>query len=155
MKKMLMVVAALACAVALAGCAGAGSLQGEDADGGACQVTADNAAKGAAYVSLGDVEIAKGQLLVLSPVLQKGSLQVELFEDADEDALDQTVSGSVLSTYEVDPGSYSMRVTCAENGTTGTLLVHVMDAAEFERQNQALDAALSDAAAAAEATRAS
>ena len=155
MKKMLIIAATLACMAALAGCAGTGSLQGEDTDEGAYEVTADNAAKDAAFVSVGDVEIAEGQLLVLSPVLQKGSLQVELFVNADKDVLDQTVSGTVLSTYDVDPGSYSLRVTCAEDGTTGTLLIHVMDAAEFERQNQELEDALNDATTADKATRTS
>ena len=146
MKKVLMVAAALACAVALAGCAGQGKLVGEASDEGAYQVTAEDAAKGAAVVSAGDVEVAEGQLLVLSPVLQKGSLRVELFADAGEDAVDEVVSGSVLSTYEVDPGTYSARVTCAEDGTTGTLLVSVIDADEYKRQNQELDKALDDAA---------
>ena len=152
MKRFLTLAATFALALTLAGCAGNGSLIGEDVnDAGAFQVTADDAAKDAAVMGVESFAVAEGQIVIVSPNLTKGSLQVTLSAGEDDTAIDESVSGAVLSTYEVAPGTYSISVACNEAGTTGTLLVLAMDADEFDQQQDDLDAALAEALAQAEA----
>ena len=145
MKKLLVFAMALMCAAALAGCAGGGgTLEGGNGEAGAYSVTANSAEKGSGVGSLGGgVEVAAGQLLVISPDIDKGSLQVRLLDEEGEVALDETASGHAPSSHELAPGGYSVGVTTNENGTTGTLLVVAVDAAEYEKQNHDIDAMLS------------
>ena len=139
------VVMAFACLLALAGCAGKGTLSSAIDDGtGAYKVTASDAGKGSAVASSGGIVIGEGQILVASPDLSKGSLQLRLLDGAGKAALDEKMSGSVLSTYDFAPGEYAIGVTCNEDGTTGTLLVVAVDAAEFEQQNQDLESILGE-----------
>lgn len=133
------------CSFVLAACAGNGTLSSEiDDETGAYMVTADDAGKGTAVGSLGGgVEVGEGQLLVASPDLQKGSLQLRVLDGAGEVVIDEEQSGHVLSTHELEPGDYSVSVTCNEDGATGTLLLVAVDAVDFEAQNQDLEALLS------------
>lgn len=120
---------AVACACALGACAGRGYL-GDDVDEatGAYTYTADDAAKGAEVASLGGgVEIGEGQVLVLTPDLTKGSLEVRLMDEAGETVLDEVESGQDPTTRELEPGDYSISVSVVENGTTGTLVVASTD----------------------------
>ena len=144
MKKFLVFAMALVCVVALAGCAGSGgTLEGGTDESGTYSVTANNAEKGSGVGSLGGgVEIAAGQLLVISPNIDKGSLQVRLLDEKGEVALDEAASGHAPSSHELTPGDYSIGVTTNENGTTGTLLIVAVDAAEYEKQNHDIDAIL-------------
>lgn len=131
----------------LAGCAGRGSLSSDIIDEtGAYKVTADDAGKGSAVMASGGVTVKEGQIVVVSPDLQKGSLQLKLIDSSNKTVFDEKITGRVLDTHEFDFGEYAISVTCNEDGTTGTLLVVAVDAAEFEKQNQDLEAALAEAA---------
>ena len=137
------VAAALACMLLLAGCAGRGTLSSAiDDETGAYKVTANDAGKDSAVVAGGGVILEEGQILVVSPDLTKGSLQVRLVDGSNNVVLNEKVSGRVLATFDIAPGEYAIGVTCNENGTTGTLLVASVNVAEFEQQNQDLDAIL-------------
>ena len=143
-KVVLLALSAVMCLLALAACAGNGTLGDDiDPDTGAIIVTANDAGKGSAVGSLsGGFEIEQGELLVVSPDLYKGSLQVRLLDGAGEIVLNEQVSGHELSTYELEPADYSFGVTCSEDGTTGTAMIVAVDASEFEKQNRDIYAAL-------------
>ena len=133
----------LAGVLALAGCAGRGTLSSDIIEEtGAYKVVADDAAKDAAVMASGAVIVEEGQVVVISPDLTKGSLKVKFMDAANETVFDEKVGGRVLSTYEFAPGEYAIAVTCLENGTTGSLVVASVDADEFEKQNQDLEKAL-------------
>ncbi len=125
LKRVGMLVVALACIVVIAGCAGQGYLKDEVDDAtGSYKITASDAAKDSSIGSLGGgISIKDGQKLLVSPDLEKGSLQVRLLDAGSETVLDVEASGSAASTHELAPGDYSIGVTCNEDGTTGTLLV--------------------------------
>ena len=123
-KKLTLLVAALACVVAVAGCAGRGSLSDTVDDTGTYTITADDAAKDAAVASFGGgVTIGEGQALSVRPDLEKGSLQVKLMNAGGEVVLDVNARGDMPSTHELEPGEYSLSVTCNDNGTTGKLVI--------------------------------
>ena len=127
----------------LTGCAGKGSLSSEIIDEtGAYKVTANDAGKGSAVMMSGGFVVEEGQIVAVSPDIKKGNLQVKLMDASGEVVLDEKVTGSVLETFELDPGDYAIAVACNENGATGTVLVVPVGAAEFEKQNQNLEAAL-------------
>ena len=134
LKKIVMLMAVLACVVAIGGCAGRGSLSDEpdDATGG-YTVKADDAGKGAAIGSLGGISVKEGQVFVIRPNLEKGSLQVKLSNAAGETVVDEKASGNASTVHELEPGDYSMSVTCNEDGTTGTMLIAPMNKADAEK----------------------
>ena len=128
-KRIILTLALLVCVVAFGGCAGRGSLSDEIDDAtGAYVYKADDAGKGSAVASLGGgIDIKDGQVLVISSELEKGSLQVRLLDDDGEVVLEEEESGHASSTHELEPGSYSIGVTCNEDGTTGTMTVGPMN----------------------------
>ena len=129
MKKIVMLVAALSCVAILGGCAGRGYLSDEiDDKTGGYAYTADDAGKGSAVASLGGgIDIKDGQVLVVDSKLEKGSLQLRLLDAAGEVVLDEKESGTAIAQHELESGSYSIGVTCNEDGTTGTLHVAPMN----------------------------
>lgn len=146
MKAVRFLVVVFACVLALVGCAGKGSLSDDiDDTTGAFTFTADDAGKDSTVGSLGGgIDIKDGQILVVSPNLEKGSLQLGLMDEDMDVALDETVSGRQLTTHELDAGSYSIMVKSLEDGTTGTMVVVAVDADEFEKQNKDLEAVLAN-----------
>ena len=135
--------ALLLSALVLVGCAGKGSLSSDLGDGdGAYKVTADDAGKGSAVMASGGFVVEEGQIVVISPDMTKGNLQIRLLNASGDLVIDEKVSGHVLSTYEVASGDYGIAAVCNEDGATGTVLVVAVDKAEFEKQNQDLEAAL-------------
>lgn len=150
--------------VALTGCAGSqGTLSSDINDEtGAYVVTAENAGKGSALGMSGGLVIEEGQVLMMSPVLEKGALQVTLSDETGTVLFNEEASGKVLSTYTVDPGNYGVGISCKTDGTTGTLLIVGIDPADFEKQDKVLEdllaesgIALSDLSAASTAASAS
>lgn len=129
MKKIIMLVVALSCVAILGGCAGQGYLKDEiDDKTGGYTYTADDAGKGSAVASLGGgIDIKDSQVLVVDSKLDKGSLQLRLLDAAGEVVLDEKESGTAIAQHELDAGSYSISVTCNEDGTTGTLHVAPMN----------------------------
>jgi hypothetical protein len=93
-----------------------------DEETGAYVVNADNAAEGSTVASVGGgINVEKGQILVVSPDLRKGAMQLQLVNVRGETVFDEKVSGHVLDTYEIPVDTYSLVASCAVNGTTGTL----------------------------------
>lgn len=127
----------------LVGCVANGKLAFEKADDtGICKLTANNVAKNSGLSTGSVVKIEKGQILVVSPDLQKGSIHIRLLNESGEAAFEESVSGQELKTKELEPGKYSIGATCGADGTTGKVLVAAVNAEEFEKQNQDLEAAL-------------
>ena len=142
-------------ALALVGCAGRGSLSSELTDeAGGYKVIADDAGKGSSVMASGGFIVEEGQIVVISPDMSKGNLQIRLMDGAGNIVIDEKIGGRVLSTYEIAPGDYGIGAKCDENGPTGTILVVAVDKAEFEKQNQDLEAALAAAAKDAKAASA-
>lgn len=153
-KKFLVVLVALAtCLAALAGCAsnaGGGTLHSEFvAETGAFKVTADNVDANAAITVGGAVTIKKGDVLLVSPDLTKGKLQVTLTDKSGKTAFDKTLSGRILDTYEMDEGTYDITIVCKETGTTGSLLAIGANAAEYEQHDHELEEILGSMGASA------
>ena len=135
LKRIAVLVAVLACVVAIGGCAGRGTLSDEidDATGG-FNVKADDAAKGAALGALGGgINVKNGQVFVIRSNLEKESLQVKLMNSAGDVVLGEKASGNATTVHELEPGDYSMNVTCNEDGTTGTMLIAPMNKDDAEK----------------------
>lgn len=151
MKKAIAVVVfalVLACAMALSGCGPKGTMSSDiDDNTGAYTVTTDNATTDMALGTTGGIVVQAGQVLVISPELTSGSLQVKILNleapESDNPLVDEKISGTELGVYELAPGDYGVGVNCAEDGTTGTMTIVAVDSAEFEKQNRNLDAVLS------------
>ncbi|MDO5117976.1 MAG: hypothetical protein Q4D34_05760 [Eggerthellaceae bacterium] len=137
MRKALLVAvmaAALACLLALAGCAGKGTLASEIIDGtDAYKVVANDAGKGSAVAASGGLVIGEDQVLMLESELTKGSLQLKITNSAGDVVIDEKVSGRVLTTFELDPDDYGIGVACNDDGATGTLIVDAVDYSEIPK----------------------
>ena len=59
-------------------------------------------------------------------------------------ALDETVDGQVMSTYDLDPGEYMLTFTSKDN-PTGTLIAMSYSIQEMQEQNDKLEEALAEA----------
>ncbi len=151
MKKSLFAIA-LILVMVLSACGAKGTMSAVDnEETGGVDVVCQNAGDGSAVT--GYVTIEEGQCLVLSPVLDKGSIQVratlmegeattEDLGTADEAALDETVSGTVMSSYDLEPGEYMLAIIAKDN-PTGTMMILPYDAAEYQAQGESLQEELS------------
>lgn len=148
MKRILALAAVLALALALTACGGAkGSMLAEPNDEtGGVNLVMKNAGDGTGVS--GDVTIEEGQFLVLSPNLERGSVEVKAFllereptgDDlgiGDEPVLVETVDGKVMSTYDLEPGDYMLTMTSKDN-PTGTMMILPYSVEEYQAQNDAL-----------------
>lgn len=146
-KAALITLAALAaCMAILAGCAGnagGGTLSSEViAETGAFKVIADNAdANSAVGISEG-VTLKQGDVLLVSPDLTQGKLQVTLTDKSGNTAFDEEASGRILDTHEIEAGTYDIMVACKQAGTTGALVVAAVNAEEFAQQDKDLEKTL-------------
>ena len=154
-RKLFILSAVLVLALALTACGGAtGSMSAEDTgDDGIVKIVCEKAGDGTGVT--GYVTIEEGDCLVLSPMLDKGSIQVQAFlmereataDDlgtAEEAALDETVDGKVMSSYDLDPGEYMLTFTSKDN-PTGTLIAMPYSIQEMQEQNDKLEEALAEA----------
>lgn len=96
----------------------------------------------------GELEIGEGDVLQLSPVLDKGKIQVQL-KQGDEVAFDETVDGRILSTYDVEPGTYTVEVIAVDK-PTGSMTIYAADKDEVASMEEALEEALAEAEAEAQ-----
>ena len=152
-KRILALAGTLALVLALAACGAVSSLVSDyDDETGAVKVVAENASD--SYVN-GYVTVEEGQCLVISPDLTKGSfdVQVTLMEreataedlgTAEEPALEENVSGRVMSTYDLEPGEYMLGIT-AQGKATGTLVIVPYSIQELENENAQLEEVLAEA----------
>lgn len=141
MKKRFIIAAALALAMlfALSACGPKGTFSDEINDEtGAITATAQNADKGSAVGATGGFIVGENQTVVVSPVVEKGSIQVKLMNAEGEAVIDEAASGKVLSTYVVAPGEYSFSFVCNANGTTGSVLICAVDTSALDDQDAAL-----------------
>ena len=153
-KRLFALTAILALSLALAACGGAKSSmvsQPNDETGGV-DVVMENADGSGVN---GNVTIEEGQCLVISPNLTKGSVEVRAFlieqaQTADdmgigeEAALEETIDGSVLSTYDLEPGEYMLTFS-AKGGATGTMMALPYSREEIDRQDAELAEILTQA----------
>ena len=145
-KKQLLSAFAIVLAGSLAACGETGSLSDSiDSETGTITYTAEKATAGSA-LSGATVDVKEGDIVVVSPLMDKGALNVQLTQGAigtedfaEEPAVDEDFDGKVLKTFEVDPGEYTVTVSVAGNeATTGTLSVHAKSKADYEAENKSL-----------------
>ena len=153
-RKLFILSAVLVLALALTACGAKGFMTAEDTeDDGIVKIVCEKAGDGTGVT--GYVTIEEGDCLVLSPVLDKGSIQVQAFlmereataDDlgtAEEAALDETVDGKVMSSYDLEPGEYMLTFTSKDN-PTGTLIAMPYSIQEMQEQNDKLEEALAEA----------
>ena len=100
----------------LAACAGSemGSTLNDQTNG--FDVTAKNADGSAVN---GHITLKKGECLLVNPLLDKGEFQITVYPEGQKDKvlLDETVSGRVFSTYDLEPGEYEIVVTAGKKAT--------------------------------------
>lgn len=137
-------IAAFVFAFMLAACSGNGTFGSEFVEEtGAFRVVADDAPKDATVKVSGALTIEEGQLLLVSPDLTSGRVQLRILGADDEAVFDEEVGGRILDTYTIAPGEYTVEVINLRNGTTGTMLVFGIDEEEFAQENASLEEALS------------
>ena len=111
---------------------------------GSFQVVAENADEDS--VASSEISIAEGDVFIVSPMLEKGSIHVVLKDvDTEEVALDETVSGSVFYSYEVKPGDYTLEVSGASGAAaTGSVSILTTSAKAIEEQDESLKQTLEE-----------
>ena len=120
----------------LAACAGSemGSTLNEQTNG--FDVTAKNADGSAVN---GHITLKKGECLLVNPLLDKGEFQITVYPEGQKDKvlLDETISGRVFSTYDLEPGEYEIVVTAGKKAT-GSLSILPGNTEELNAQDEAL-----------------
>lgn len=142
--KIIAMVAALVLACALAACAG-GSMGLEPLDeANGVKVTAENAGADNAVDAEAAFTIKEGDVLVISPCMDKGSFHLLVTETGgDAVAYDEDVDGRVMFTEQVAPGTYDVKVT--GNGATGWMTVFSESSDELAAQDASLAETLESA----------
>ena len=136
------------CVFSLVGCGnsvGTGTVTSEVIEEtGAFKAVADNA-KLDEVVSLDNgVTITDADVLMISPNFTQGKAEVDLSDASGNTVFAQEVEGRVLDTYEVKPGTYNVKVTIKEAGTTGELVICPNNAEEFDAMNESLEKTLEE-----------
>jgi len=142
--KVTKVLAALALCAVLAAC-GAHSLGIdllEEASG--VKVTAENAGEKDAATSEGAITVADGDVIVISPCLDKGGFDLTITEhDKGTVVYDDVAEGRVMYTITAEPGTYD--VTVSGKGATGWMTVFAASGDDLLAQDEGLAEALEDA----------
>lgn len=137
MTMMLAAVMLLSAGIMLSACGGAGSLAGDIVDEKTMNIAADNCSEDDSLVSAA-LTVTEGEKLVIESALESGAMELDLIPGAEDQNADELpdyddvegtyeieVSGTGTQEVEVAPGSYSVKVTCEEDKTTGTVTVTV------------------------------
>ena len=116
-------------ALALAACAQKSTFSDEiDEATGAFTLTAENTEAKTAIGALGSsIELGEDQVIAFDAHIKKGAVNVRFLDGNGDLALEQTVDSEGLVTCGLPAGGYSIGFVCAENGTTGTVTVVVVD----------------------------
>ena len=115
------------------------------------KVEAENAGSDSEAVTESGIEVKEGDVIVISPVTDKGSFHLTITSDADKSVIyDEDVEGRVLYTIEAKPGTYT--VTTNGNNVTGEMTVFAQSQDELAAQDASLDEALEEAEPDAQAT---
>lgn len=145
--KIMATMTALAAAGMLAACGAAASSLAMDsldeADG--VKVVAENAGEDKVATLGGAIEIGDGDVLVISPFLDKGALHLTVTSgDGKVTAYDDDADGKVMFSVDAEPGTYDVQVTGVD-GATGWMTVFAQDADELAAQDASLGEALEEA----------
>ena len=115
------------------------------------KVEAENAGSDSEAVTESGIEVKEGDVIVISPVTDKGSFHLTITSDADKSVIyDEDVEGRVLYTVAAKPGTYT--VTTNGNNVTGWMTVFAQSQDELAAQDASLDEALEEAGLDAQAT---
>ena len=135
--KFMKTVAGLALCLVLAAC-GAHSLgvdMLEDASG--VKVTAENAGSKDSAFSESAITVAEGDVIVISPCLDKGSFHLTITEhDSGTVVYDDIAEGRIMYAIEAGPGTYDVEVS--GNGATGWMTVFSESGEDLEAQDASL-----------------
>ena len=101
------------------------------------KITAENAS-GNSATTTGALQVAEGDIVVISPDLTKGAIHVTITSsDGKIVAYDDDAKGRVLFTIEAEPGMYDVK-TKGANGATGSMTIFAERSTELEAQDAAL-----------------
>ena len=146
--KIVAVAAAFALVMSLAACAAQASFSLEELEyddgtpGTYLKATAENGAEGTSILGSA-LTVGEGDVVVLSPVTESGSFHVTITSsDKQAVAYDDDVSGRVMFTIQLAPGTYDVSV--AGNNVTGYMTIAAHSAAEIAAQNESLGKALEE-----------
>ena len=145
MKRLAIIVASAVLVLALVACSGQKSVFSDEIDDqtGVITITAENAGKGSSLGSLGGgIALGEDQALVVSSALDKGSVTIRVLGADDEVVIEATATGTNQDLYGFAPGDYSFGATCDEEGTTGTVVLAVVDETVYEQQGGDLEITL-------------
>ena len=107
------------------------------------KVTAENAGKDDVVTSEGAITVEDGDVIVISPFLDKGSFKLTITNTDDGTVVyDDVAEGKVLFQIDAVPGTYT--VEASGNGATGWMTVFAESADEIEEQDESLAEALED-----------
>ena len=138
------------CVFALTGCGGSSQVETSSftseviEETGAFKGVAENAKVDDSATQENGVTLTDEDVLMISPNFTQGKAEVELTDASGNVAFAQEVKGRVLDTYEVAPGTYTVKVTITEAGTTGEIVIAANNAKEFEATTQSLEEALEE-----------
>ena len=135
---------ALVLAFALAAC-GSHTLEMEPLDEvSGVKVTAENALEDNVATSSGAITVADGDVIVISPCLDKGSFHLTITgSDGQTVAYDDDVEGRMLFQTNAAPDTYDVEVSGRK--ATGWMTVFAMSADDIAQQDSSLADALEDA----------
>lgn len=142
MKKLFAILLAITLAFSLAACGRKSAVMKVDnGDDGIITVTAKNSEKDSSGV--GYITIDAGECLVISPVLEKGAFRVAVRDKKEKTVLDKTVDGKVMSAWSLDPGDYSLLITCKKTAV-GTMKIIPYSVDRLNEENAKLAEALEE-----------
>ena len=138
--KLTVIVMALAFAAALAACSASAYSQEileNDTDGLYLNITAENASGNTATTE-GALTVEKGDLIVISPNLTKGSIHVTITSsDGKTVAYDDDTTGRVLFSVMAVPGEYDVATTGID-GATGSMTIFSQNSDELAAMDSSL-----------------
>ena len=105
------------------------------------KVTAENAGEDNVASSEVAIVVEDGDVIVISPFLDKGSFNLTITEHDDGTVVyDDIAEGKVMFQAEAVPGTYDVQVS--GNNATGWMTVFAQSADELDAQNESLAEAL-------------
>lgn len=108
------------------------------------KVVATNAGAEQSVSTAGAITVEDGDVLVISPCLDKGSLHLTVTSsDGNTVAYDDDVDGRIMFQTEATPDTYDVYVEGKD--ATGWMTVFAQDADELAEQDASLDEALTEA----------
>ncbi|MBO7674328.1 MAG: hypothetical protein J6S63_04905 [Atopobiaceae bacterium] len=136
--KLASAVAAFALTASLVACGGGPASYGhellDEAEG--IRVTAENADNTHTATTDGAFDLEAGDVIVISPFLEKGSIHVTITSQDGKTVYDDDADGKIMYSVEAEPGSYN--VTTTANNATGWMTIFSESSQEIADQDAAL-----------------